>query len=222
MESDINLGYAGFYARFDTVSKKEAAVLNGADNLVGDRFSIVFETEDGTTTAWIQNKFGARVGYLDEDASRRLQICAARGWNMVALLSFVAYSSTPEPGEYWGEVACICYNPANNADAFEAFIDTIGSMMADSIRPDVSLSSDGVNHVISSHGTWKPNARVPLPQKTQGMAILKRRRKISESFIEAGRAGNKGCYAVSWIFIILVIAALLVGGYFGLRAFGVL
>ena len=34
MISDIALGYAGAYERFDTVSKKEASALVGADNLV--------------------------------------------------------------------------------------------------------------------------------------------------------------------------------------------
>ena len=38
--------YTGFYARFDTPSKKDAAVLLGADNLVGDLFDVEFVTEE--------------------------------------------------------------------------------------------------------------------------------------------------------------------------------
>ena len=70
MQTDIALGYSGSYERFDTVSKKEASVLMGADNLVGDRFAIEFKTDNGTTVAWMKNKFGALVGYFNPEVSR--------------------------------------------------------------------------------------------------------------------------------------------------------
>lgn len=222
MLDDISLGYSGSYERFDTVSKKEAAVLVGADNLVGDRFSIEFRTEDGVAIAWMKNKFNALIGYFNPEVSRQLQICEARGWKITALLSFVAYVDTPSPGEYWGEAAIICYNPQNNAEAFETFISTISSMMQEGIRPDVSLSSDGVSHVVEESGRWKPTARVPYPDKDYGMVILKCRRKFSEKLIEQGRAGNKGCYAISWIFIAIIAIALIAGAFFGLRSLGIL
>ena len=221
MQNDISLGYAGSYERFDTVSKKEASVLMGADCLVGDRFSIEFKTQDNTVVAWMKNKFGALVGFFNPEVSRQLQIYEARGWKLTALLSFVAYTDTPEPGAYWGEAALICYDPRNEADSFERFIDTIGKVMEDSIRPDISLSHDGVQHVLQENGNWVPTARIPLPEKVDGMAILKRRRKISEGLIEQGRAGNKGCYAVSWAFIAVLAIAVVAGAYFGLKALGV-
>lgn len=221
MQSDISLGYAGSYEQFDTVSKKEASALLGADNIVGDRFSIEFKTENGVVTAWMKNKFDALVGYFNPEVSRQLQIYQARGWRITALLSFVAYTDTPSPGMYWGQAALICYDPRNHPDAFETFISAVGKMMEDSIRPDISLSRDGVNHVIENNGNWTPTARIPLPNKERGMAVLKRRRKISEGIIEQGRAGNKGCYAISWAFIAIVIIAVIIGAYFGLRSLGV-
>ena len=57
--------YFGTYARFETISKREAAPLLGADNLVGDEFSIDFQIEDGTSIAWLKNRFGAVIGRLD-------------------------------------------------------------------------------------------------------------------------------------------------------------
>ena len=39
--------------------------------------------------------------------------------------------------------------------------------------------------------------------------------------IEQGRAGNKGCYAVSWAFIALLAAAIVAGAFYGLKAVGV-
>ena len=60
-----DIPYFGTYARFDTASKKDAAVLLGADNLVGDVFDIEFVTEDGVRTAWMKNRFGAMVGFFE-------------------------------------------------------------------------------------------------------------------------------------------------------------
>ena len=220
MQNSILTGYFGSYEHFNTLSKKEASILTSADCLVGDRFSIVFETDERGTHAWMRNRFGALVGFFDLETSRQLQILHARGWNMVALLSFVAYSDTPDPGEYWGEAAVICYDPSRSQEAFEHFIDAIGKMMEDSIRPDVALGADGVSHVVESNGSWLPNARVPMPEKETGMAVLKRRRKISENLIEQGRAGNIGCYAISWIFIALVVIAILAAVFFGLHYAG--
>lgn len=46
---------------------------------------------------------------------------------------------------------------------------------------------------------------------------MKSRRKMSEKLIEQGRKGNKGCYAVSWAFLLLLVMAVL----FGLKSCGV-
>ena len=220
MDSDISLGYFGSYLRFHTLSKKDASPLIGADNLVGDRYSIEFDTLEGKTVAWMKNRFGAHAGYFDSDDVRRLQICAARGWTIVALLSFVAYTNNPKPGSYWGEAAVICYDPRREGAAFERFISSIGRMMADSLRPDVSLGADGVRKVIESKGEWVPSSRVPMPDTDTSTLILKNDKKLSEKIIEMGRSKNKGCYAISWLFIALLIAALVFLGYLFLSSLG--
>lgn len=46
--------YFGTYARFNTLSKKDAAILLGADNPIGDVFEIVFQTDNGVSTAWMK------------------------------------------------------------------------------------------------------------------------------------------------------------------------
>ena len=53
-----------------------------------------------------------------------------------------------------------------------------------------------------------PTETMPLPQKEVGMAVLKDHRTMSEKMIEQGRAGNKGCYAVSIAFIVIVVLAI--------------
>lgn len=213
----MDQSYEGFYARYDTPSKKTGSMLMGADSLVGDDLKIEFRTEDGRTVAWLLNKFDAEVGFLDADGSRRLQLANARGLKVRALLSFVAYSDEPDPGHYWGEAAFICFNPAYAAE-FDAFADRIATRMADGVRPAINLGSSSVQKIFDDP-TWVPADTVALPKKEKGMAVLKDRQSMSEKMIEQGRARNKGCYAVSWAFIIMVVLAL---AYAALHVFGVL
>ena len=85
------------------------------------------------------------------------------------------------------------------------------------IRPEVDLGEQGVKQILESNGTWSPAKTVPLPTKKPGTVIMKGRRKMSEKLIEQGRKGNKGCYVVSWVFILAVVALAL----FGLKSCGV-
>lgn len=208
--------YFGTYARFDTLSKKDAASLLGADNLIGDVFEIVFQTEDGVSTAWMKNRFGGLVGFFDAAFSRELNVLAARGWKLQAVLSFVAFTDHPEPGHYWGQAAVICFDPTLE-QAFDPFIASTAQRLSDGVRPEVDLGEQGVEQVVSSNGTWTPKKTVAFPAKESGTVIMKSRRKMSEKLIEQGRKGNKGCYAVSWLFLLLLVALAL----FGLKSCGV-
>ncbi len=207
--------YSGSYRRFDTASKKDAAVLLGADCLVGDVFDVVFETNDGETLAWLKNRFDQLVGFLDTDTTRELRIFNARDWKLKALLSFVAFTDSPEPGHYWGEVGIMCFAPEHE-EAFSIFIDNTAQRMAEGIRPDINLGEQGAAKVIESNGTWAPTKTVPFPKKNAGTAIVKSRRKMSEKLIEQGRKGNKGCYLISWLFLLAIVAGIL----FGLKSCG--
>ena len=208
--------YFGTYARFGTLSKKDAAALLGADNLIGDVFEIVFQTEHGVSTAWMKNRFGGLIGFFDAAFSRELSVLAARGWKLQALLSFVAFTDHPEPGHYWGQAAVICYDPTLE-QAFEPFIASTAQRLSDGVRPEVDLGEQGVEQVVSSNGSWTPKKTVAFPEKETGTVIMKSRRKMSEKLIEQGRKGNKGCYAVSWLFLLLLVALAL----FGLKSCGV-
>ena len=63
------IGYFATYARFDTESKEAAAAFLGADNIIGDAFSIETEYIDGKRTSWIVNPFGKRMGILENRAA---------------------------------------------------------------------------------------------------------------------------------------------------------
>lgn len=200
--------YFGTYHRFETASKKEAGRLLGADNLVGDLYHIDCTMEGTTHKAWLVSRFDQRIGYFDENFSRDLSILAARDLTLVAVLSFIAFTESPEPGHYWGEAAVVAYEPSQ-ADDFETFVQNVALRMQDGIRTSVSFEPDGVNRIIESRGTWIPEKTIPLPQKEKGTVIMKSRRSLSERAIEQGRKGNKGCYLVSWAFLLALVAGAL-------------
>ena len=199
--------YFGKYARFETASKKDAAALLGADNLVGDIYDIDIEIDNGTHRAWLISRFNARIGYLDEKTSRKLSLLKAQGLTCKAILSFVAFTESSEEGKYWGEVALICYNSAH-ADAFAIFLQAVSKKLGEGVRPKIDFGADGADKIVDTHGEWMPKQTVSYPDRGQnkGTAIIKRRRSMTDRLVEQGRAGNKGCYIVSWIFLLALVA----------------
>ena len=202
----MDQSYEGFYARFDTPSKKVGSLLMGADNLVGNDYTIELRNEDGRVVAWLKNKFDVEIGFLDVEGSRKVQLAHARGQKTRVLLSFVAYSDMPDPGHYWGEMAVICFNPAYEKE-MGAFADRVAKRLAEGVRPAIDLRSGAVKKIFEEPD-WMPSDTVPLPNKDKGMAILKDHQSMSEKMIEQGRAKNRGCYVVSWAFIVLVVIAI--------------
>lgn len=199
--------YEGFYARFDTPSKGVGSLLMGPDNIVGDDYEVFFKQDEGIFVAWVKNKFGKELGYFDVDTSRKLQLANARDQKIRALLSFVAYSDTPDPGLYWGQMALFCFNPAYEEE-MNAFIDRCAQKLGEGIRPNIDLGRQAVQKIFSEKD-WLPSDTVPLPKKESGFAVLKDHRSISEKMIEQGRSRNVGCYVVSWAFIILIVIGLI-------------
>ena len=201
--------YDGFYASFDTPTKKMGSLLMGADNIVGNDYTVDFRVEDGRVVAWLLNKFGAEVGYLDVEGSRKLQLAQARDLKIRVLLSYVAYSDEPDPGHYWGEMAVFCYNPMSSG-VIDPFIDRVAASLGEGVRPAIDLGSSSVQKLFEDPN-WFPSETVPYPKKEKGMAVLKDHQSVSEKMIEQGRANNKGCLAVSWVFIIIVVILIAYG-----------
>lgn len=206
--------YEGYYARFETANKAQGSMLMGPDHLVGDDYEVFFKTEEGRVVAWLKNKFGAETGYFDVDTSRKLQLANAREQVIRAVLSYVAYSDEPDPGLYWGQMAVFCYS-TRYASEMNAFIDRVAARIAEGVRPAINLGSQAVSKIIEEKD-FVPSETMPLPQKEVGMAVLKDHRTMSEKMIEQGRAGNKGCYAVSIVFIVVVVAAIALALFNGL------
>lgn len=202
--------YIGTYQTFETPSKASAATLIGPDNLIGDRYAIECTLEEGQHKAWLVSRFNERIGFFDHAFSRQLSLYQAEGMTLTALLAFVAFTEQPEPGHYWGQVAVFAYNPREET-AFNSFINGISKALANGVRPKIDLEASGIDRVTSSQGEWIPSDRQPLPTKEKGTAIIKSRRSITDRMIEQGRQHNKGCYFLSWAFLLLIVALIIIG-----------
>ena len=202
--------YFGAYETFETPSSKEGGALMGSDNLVGDRYSLDFEMEGGAHRAWVVNRFGRRIGFFDAQASRRLQLQRARGLKLVALLSYVGFRREGKAGSYFGECAVMGYHPAYE-EPFSRFLDGVGSRLGDGVRPQVDLGEEGAARIIETEGEWQPKQVLGAPQLPEGSVVMKQRRSLADKAVEQGRAGNKGCYAVSILFIVAALGAVALG-----------
>lgn len=197
--------YFGTYQRFETVSKKDAGALLGADNIIGDQYQIQLELVDGQHRGWLINRFNARIGYFDADFSRQLSLLKAKGMELTSILSFVAFTESPEPGHYWGEMAVIGY-PSSEKEAFEAFSAAVAKKIGDGVHPDLSIPADKVEAIVSSNGSWLPEKNLPYPELPKGTVFLKKRRSLMDGVVEQGRKGNIGCYIISWAILLGIVA----------------
>ena len=204
------IGYFATYARFDTVDKEAAAAFLGADNNVGDTFTIDHEVTPDSDKAWIVNPFGKKMGYLQPKVASQIDLCNAKGWNTVAILALVAFSEEPAPGLYWGEVVIISYDPKFETD-FSIFVEGIRKQIGKGVRPKVNLGPDSLQSIIESHGNWLPTDRVALPKKEKGTAWVKTERTGTEALVEQARKGNIGCTIGAWVFLLALVALLVFG-----------
>lgn len=202
--------YFGTYQTYQTASREAAARLIGPDALIGDRCSIDCTLEDGVHKAWIVSKFGDCIGYFDGEFSRQLSLFKAQGMTMAVFLSFVAFTDHPEPGFYWGEAAVLCWEPSLD-EAMDAFVPQLSQALRHGTRPRINLDGNGIKRLEESKGTWMPKDTVPLPKKEKGTSILKSSQSFLDGLVEKGRAGNKGCYFLSWAVLLLVVALIVIG-----------
>lgn len=200
--SDI---YHGAYVRFGTSDKRSGAAVVGPDNVVGDIGTIAWDTDESKRQrAWLQNPYGAKFGFLDPEASYSLALLQAKGWTIRYVLSFVAYGEDVQPGGYWGEVAIIAFAP-RYSEQFEAFLQSFARQAGEGLRPDPDLNPAAVE-AIASGCSWKPGGKVRIPRTDGRSAIIKDHRTIRDKILDQARSKNPGCYVISWLFIIAIVA----------------
>lgn len=202
--------YFGDYERFDTTGKDMGGRLLSADNLVGDEYHIEIELDEEGHRAWLVNRFDQRVGHFSPVFSRKLSVMAAEGMELRAVLAFVAFSTEPEPGHYWGQAAVFAFAPAYEAP-FEQFIANVGKQLGEGVRPAVRFDAEAVDRIIDSGGSWMPSKTLPAAKVESGTMIMKDKLSMMDKAVEAGRARKVGCYVVSVLFIIVVVALVIWG-----------
>lgn len=203
------IGYHGSYVRFKTQEQEKAVAFLGLDNAVGDHYQIRTKYENGERSDWIVNAFDVEMGQLDPKFADTLDLIRAKGMDVEAILSFVAFTEAKgdKPGYYWGEVAVVAHDPKYD-EAFTTFVQKLEKSLGEGIRPDLNLGNKGLDSLVEAKGDYLPTGRVPLPNKEKGMAFVKTERSTNEKLVAQARKGNKGCLIASWAIVILIIAAI--------------
>lgn len=212
--------YFGDYARFSTADKNVGALLAGPDNAIGDIGEIEFVLDENKQDiAWLKNRFGKLVGKLDGPTSHRLAILKAKGWNVLYVLSFVAFSEKPDSSQnsYWGEVAIIAFSP-RVAKEFLEFLNSFVKKASAGERPNPALTDAEVNQILSNPSSWTPSQKIPLPAMDANTILVKDTRSMHDKLLDQGRNKNPGCYLISWAFIFLLGA----GAAWLLHSWGIL
>lgn len=201
--------YFGTFSRFQVTNKKEGVALVSSDNAIGDIGTVVWRVDEHQKQqAWLKNRFGFEIAYLDAEISYTLAVFQAKGWVIRYVLSLIAYSEKPAPGAYWGEAAIIAYAPRYE-NQFDLFLTTFAQRMAEGLRPDPDLSPKTIETIILNPSSWKPTFRAKTFKTDRETVILKDHRSMHDRLLDQARKKNPGCYVISWLFIISIIVAII-------------
>lgn len=201
--------YQGTYGRFEALDKSQVAHLLGSDCLVGDELVYSVERTEAHTTVFVDNRFGGRVGKLDNATGEAVQLALAKGWQVHVLLASVYAQQRKKTNLYWGEVYVLAYAPGA-ADAFDTFCANVGEMLGDGVRVEIDLAQASVDKVLESGGAWVPTGRHNAPA-VNGSVLVKSHRTINEKLVELARKRNPGCMAMGWAFIVVLVVLVLWG-----------
>ena len=183
--------YFGAYLRVEAPDRKLMSQLAGPDNAVGDIGSIEWDTDShARQQAWLVNRFGNRIGCLSASDSYKIAVYHAKGWTLSYVLSFVAIDESKGTNEYWAQAAVIAFDPRYEA----------------TFRPDPELSREAVRTLAADPASFKLTGKVKTPKNGSTTVVVKDHRTPHDRILDQARAGNKGCYAVSWLFIAALIA----------------
>ncbi len=201
------LAYFGHYYRFNTTNKRAAPLLLGSDCIIGK--DCVLEYDQDKQMYWICNDYSNQLGYLSYENSHELRLAYAEGYRIRCFVTKIAFTESPEGGYYWGELACLGYQ-AHDEEDIGPFIQRLQKAFAQGVCPDLDLSSEARRQAFDPKTDYLPTKRhhTELPQEKT--AILKDQVSFKDRLVEQGRAGNKGCYIASWIFLLSLATGALV------------
>ena len=196
--------YYGTYAIGKSTSKEEAGRLLGADNIIGDVYKVECDIIDGKHEARVINRFGDAPVVFNYRVSRELSLNKSKGFKTYAILTCVGFTQNEGDGNYWAEFAIISF-PECHLEIFAVYVDEVSKAVKNNRRPEVELSAEDVQQIISSKGKFVPNKVHSKIEKKKGQVILKSQVKLSDKLIEQGRQKNPGCYIFGWGFLLFLI-----------------
>ena len=220
-----DMRFFGTYATCRSLDKKCGAHLIGPDNIIGNDITLDFRINSGSTEVWAVNKFGADIGFFDSQTSYLLDVVRGRGWDLHAKLSLIGLTdfiegsdssttasttSSSDSGYYWAEVAVFAFSPRYSEFA-QTFAALLSEKLVIGVRPEIDIPTSTIDLLIKNKGNYLSDKKLPPYPKKKGTVIVKKTRKPSESAIEAGRRGNKGCYFISYLFIAIVVLLIIFG-----------
>jgi hypothetical protein len=218
--------YDGFYLPLIPAGKDGVAYLAGAEGIIGSdiRLEKTAASSGAATgvpapddlprvTLALQTIDGATITQLDAESSQRINAFLVAGWQVRCVLSLVTFNA--DSRGFAGEFACLCYNLAAepaHAEALKTFIANIVERITVGDHPGLHLTQQQLIHVLESNGAWYLTKAVPLPERSRGWAIYKRKKSPTEYLVAAALRRNKGCLIGSWVglFVLIVLVGWLV------------
>ena len=185
------------------INKEDSGYLLGADNIIGDEYFISFENNNDIV-AKLTNRFYKTPLQFNHNDSRELYLIKNKGVNLRAYLSLVGFSEGNGNNNYWAEFFIIGFKKSK-LKADTQFFSILSNKLAEGIKPDLNLSKVQIEKFYLDNSFF-PSACMKFQKPEKGTVYLKKRKKLSENFIEMARKRNIGCYIFGWAFLLLFVA----------------
>jgi hypothetical protein len=199
----VNRVYEAFYASIDPQTKEGMSYLAGAEGIIGGDLELRQGPEG---LVFVARTDGRTIATPDVEAARHIEQALARGWEVRCVLSLITYTAADKG--FHAEYACFCYDATTEeacAKALETFIQNLIRRITSGMHPGLKLNQIQFAKVMESGGDWYLTKELPWPELEKGSVFYRRRRTASEGLIAVALEHNKGCSALSWFGLVLLI-----------------
>jgi hypothetical protein len=201
--------YDAFYLTFEPLPAHKE-LLRGPQGIIGSPYTLtrIKDTDENGPTPglYLTTIEGIHLAELRGDGGQSLSKHLDDGWEVSLALSAVWYRNVDKT--FFGEVACICYDPVCGLP-LQNFTKNVMFRVARGNHPGLGLSQDRFIRVIQSNGSWYLTKEEELPAQEKGTVVFKKRRTWTEGVTTYALAHKKGCNALAVLFWIILAAAIL-------------
>jgi len=179
----------------------------------GKRFIIGFEGIIGATIDSRATKIGRELlgfdGSVVANVSgreyQRLNSLEQSGWTVECRMAISLYRANQR--EFFAEALWVAYDSSLGEDslAIKAFIENVSDRLATGIRPNVELSQEQFERILSSHGRWHHTENIPLHRLPTGVLVHRRKRSFSEWLIQIALKHRAASNIATLILLVAII-----------------